>query len=219
MLNTKEKIIAAAVELFNDRGYHQINLADIAYAMSMSRGNLAYHFKDKNLILDAIAHQMDDEIKVEMKQKKDFPAFSNLQIEIKSYHKLQSNYHFVFGNSAVLQHDSIMTIMHEWAQNTIKGNLSAFAFAIEVGNMRTEPYPGMYYQLAINTWMCTYFWMTQKTIRQVDDTEDAEKMVWSVVIPHFTDKGINAFKKHFGTHFLDNLGNPFSNYSDDLILF
>lgn len=219
MVNTKDKIIAASIELFNDRGYHQINLADIAYAMSMSRGNLAYHFKDKELILDAIVEKMDLEIEEEMKNKKDFPAFSNLQIEIKSYHKLQSNYHFIFGNSAVLQHHSVMNLMHNWAQQTIQNNLSAFAFAIQVGNMKPEPYDGMYYQLSINTWMVTYFWMTQKTVRKVDDMEDAEKMVWSVVIPHFTEKGINAFTKYFGKEALEKMGKPFENFTHDMILF
>ncbi len=219
MLKTKEKILAVSIDLFNSHGYQQINLADIAYAMDISRGNLAYHFKDKNLILDAIAKKMDHEIKKELSLKKDFPAFSNLQIEIKSYHKLQNNYQFVFGNATVLHHESIMKVMHSWAQETISGNKAAFLFAIQLGNMKPEPYSGMYQLLAINTWMVTYYWMTQKMVRKVKNTEDAEKMVWSVVIPHFTDKGISSFTKHFGFEFLNSLGEPFDTTSSEISIF
>lgn len=219
MKDTKDRILAAAIELFNDRGYQQINLADIAYALSISRGNLAYHFKDKDLILQAIAKRMNEEINQELSLKKDFPAFSNLQIEIKSYHKLQSNYQFVFGNATVLHHESIMKVMHSWAQGTISGNMEAFAFAIRLGNMKPELYPGMYQLLAINTWMVTYYWMTQKMVRQVHNAEDAERMVWSVVIPHFTERGIESFSKYFGNNFLDTLGESFDSLTKDIMVF
>lgn len=205
-MDTKDRIISAAIDLFNERGYQVVTLKDVATSLGISRGNLAYHYKDKDLVLQAIASRMDKEIQVEMSRKKSFPAFANLRIEIESYYKLQSRYPFVFGNSVVLQHDAIMRVMHSWAQNTIKGNIVSFQYALEIGNLKEEAYDGQYYQLAINSWMVTYFWMTQQTVRQVESSENAEKMVWSTIVPHFTERGIREFSQYFGADFLKSFG-------------
>ena len=215
-MTTKEKIIETAIRLFNDKGYEVTTLADVADGMHMSRGNLAYHFKEKELILEAIAQDLQAEIDHEMKARREFPAFSNLQVDIKAYHKLQLKYQFVFGNSSVLHHECIRSVMQSWAERTIQNNMEAFAFAVEVGNMEAEPYPGLYHHLAVNTWMIIYFWLSQKTVRNLSSQQDAEKMVWATIIPHFTQKGIEAFEKHFGEGTTKNLGKPFDQLTKKL---
>jgi len=90
--------------------------------------------------------------------------------------------------------------------------MDAFAFAIEIGNMRVELYNGLYYQLAVNAWLITYYWVAQKAVRKVSRKEEAEKMIWSTIIPHFTAKGIQAFKAFYGTTYLDSIGKPFKTY-------
>lgn len=215
-MTTKEKIIQTAIDLFNEHGYEVTTLAHLAEKLNMSRGNLAYHFKDKEYVLESIAQNIQIEIDQEMKNRREFPAFSNLQVDIKAYHKLQLKYRFVFGNNSVLQHKSIRKVMQSWAERTIQNNLEAFAFAVEAGNMEAEPYPGLYHHLAVNTWMITYFWLSQKDVRNLNNQQDAEKMVWATIIPHFTSKGIQAFEKYFGQGSTQNLGQPFEQFSRKL---
>lgn len=52
--DTREKIVEAADRLFYCRGYEFTSFADIASAVSISRGNFYYHFKTKDEILDAV---------------------------------------------------------------------------------------------------------------------------------------------------------------------
>lgn len=51
---TRMQIVAAADQLFYQRGYEHTSFADIAEVVRISRGNFYYHFKTKVEILDAV---------------------------------------------------------------------------------------------------------------------------------------------------------------------
>jgi len=53
-LSTRETIIDKADQLFYQQGYAKTSFADIAKAVSISRGNFYYHFKTKDQILEAV---------------------------------------------------------------------------------------------------------------------------------------------------------------------
>lgn len=58
MKNAKEKILAAALELFNEKGTAQISTNHICEALSMSPGNLYYHYRSKDEIIIAVFKSM-----------------------------------------------------------------------------------------------------------------------------------------------------------------
>ncbi|UGQ48786.1 TetR/AcrR family transcriptional regulator [Massilia endophytica] len=51
---TRDRIVAAADELFYQRGFENTSFADIAKEVELSRGNFYYHFKTKDEILAAV---------------------------------------------------------------------------------------------------------------------------------------------------------------------
>jgi len=51
---TRERIVQAADKLFYERGYEATSFADIADAVTLSRGNFYHHFKTKDAILLAV---------------------------------------------------------------------------------------------------------------------------------------------------------------------
>lgn len=53
-MKTKERIIAAADQLFYTQGYEKTSFIDIAKAVKISNGNFYYHFKSKDDILSAV---------------------------------------------------------------------------------------------------------------------------------------------------------------------
>lgn len=58
--STRDHIVAAADDLFYRRGFDATSFADIAEAVSISRGNFYYHFKTKDEILNAVIQRRLD---------------------------------------------------------------------------------------------------------------------------------------------------------------
>ncbi len=217
--NTKQKIITAAIKLFNKQGFAAVTLYEIASSIEMTRGNLTYHYKTKDKLLKAIAEEMWDKMMVERNKSKQLPSFENLHNEIQLYYRFQKQYAFIFLDNHVLKHPIIKTKFREMTAQTIKDNQSAIAFALSAGNMKPEPFPGIYHNIAFNTWMLTFFWLAQQTIRGTKTKEDGEMLVWSMLLPHFTEKGIKAFIAFFGADYLEKVGKPFEVGIDNFISF
>ncbi|MDG6097027.1 TetR/AcrR family transcriptional regulator [Alteromonas sp. ZYF713] len=53
---TAERILAAALTLFNEQGENAVTSVDIAMELDISPGNLYYHFKGKEQIIDGLVH-------------------------------------------------------------------------------------------------------------------------------------------------------------------
>jgi len=213
-MKTRERIIAAIIAAFNEGGYHGYSLTDLAAICKMSRGNLAYHYKNKEAILDDISIRMKKDVNRFRARRKDFIAFYNLSLDIRTCRSLQKWYPFVFRDMSVLGHASIKDVLSDWSKEVIKSNLNAFAYGIKVGNVKAEPYEGLYYQLSVNAWLITYYWISQKEVRDLHHKEDAERMVWSAIIPHFTDKGRGEFIEFYGDNDKLQFGIPIKQYMD-----
>lgn len=213
-MKTRERIISVVIDAFNEKGYHHYSLADLAQICSMSRGNLAYHYKYKEDILDDISVRMVRDIGRFLRKRKDYPAFHNLNLDIRTCRFLQEKYPFVFRDMSILEHASIKEVMTKWSKEVIKRNLDAFAHGIKIGNVKPEPNDGLYYQLAVNAWLITYNWLAQQHIREIGKQEEADIMVWSTILPHFTKKGKGEFLNYYGQDFLSKLGIPIQQYID-----
>jgi len=212
-MKTKDRILRTVIKVFNEEGYHANSLTNLAHHCEMSRGNLAYHYKDKEAILYDIATLMSQDITDIRKKRRPYPAFENLSLDIQTCSHLQEQYTFAFRDMSILEHDSIKTVMHNWSKEVIKSNMDAFCFGVEVGNIHPEPYEGLYYQLALNAWLVSYYWVAQEAVRDMGK-EKPEVLVWSTIYPHFTDKGKKAFKKFYGEEFLSTAGIPLQQYID-----
>jgi len=212
-LKKRDLIIAQVLTAFNEKGYHAHSLTDLAEICGMSRGNLAYHYKYKEDILDDLSVKMIKDIKRYQKRRLDYPAFYNLSLDIRTLRSLQRWYPFVFRDMSVLEHTSIKDVMSQWTKEVIKRNLKTFAYGIEIGNVKPEPYEGLYYQLSLNAWLLTYYWVAQESVREIGK-EEAEVTVWSTIYPHFTEKGMNEFLDYYGDDFLSKSGISIQNYID-----
>jgi AcrR family transcriptional regulator len=208
-LTTKEKIVLQATQLFNKEGFGSVSLLEIAQKLAMSRGNLTYHFRDKDAILEAISSEMWEKIEIEKRKSRQLPSFENLHNEVQLYYKFQKQYAFIFLDRLVLNHPVVREQFREMTERTISDNNAAIAFAIQLGNMKPEPVKGMYHNLAFVTWMLAFFWLSQQVIRGEKTGEDGERMIWSLMVPHMTGKGIKSFKNFFGGEYYEELGPKF----------
>ncbi len=206
---TKDRIIEFSIQLFNKHGFGAISLHEIAQKMGISRGNLTYHFHTKNVLLEVIATEMWQKIEIERQKRRDFPSFENISNETRLYYVFQREYSFIFNDLHVIKNPILEEKFRQFCLTTIKDNQSAIAFAIRLGNMHPEPFAGTYYNLCLSIWILALFWLPQQAIRKVKGEEEALKVIWSLILPHFTSKGIQSFKDFYGEDFYKNMGKPF----------
>ena len=67
------------------------------------------------------------------------------------------------------------------------------------------------------TWMVKFYWLPQQVIRGERKIADGEKLIWSMLLPHLTKKGLNNFRKFFGQDYINSLGEPFAIEMENLI--
>jgi len=208
-METKEKIIEAATQLFNEKGYGSVNLKGLAQAAGISRGNLTYHFKNKEILLAAIVKNMWAKIDQEKQKTRQFPTFENMRNQTQLVYKFQKKYAFVFLDNNVRNHPTIKEEFKAMIEQTIEDFRKMIAFGIQLGNLKKETIPGTYYSLAFSVWMVSFYWLSQQTTRDECMETSAEKVLWGMILPHMTEKGITAFKQFFGAGFYEQLGEPF----------
>ena len=76
MSATKTKILAAALRQFNERGTDAVTVRSVADEIGISHGNLCYHYKNTDVLIEALYLQLVEEINQNL-----------LQVQ-------QSDYHF-----------------------------------------------------------------------------------------------------------------------------
>lgn len=60
-MDTKEKILVESLKLFAQNGYEAVSVADIAGQISVTKGALYKHYKNKRDILDSIIRRMEEQ--------------------------------------------------------------------------------------------------------------------------------------------------------------
>jgi len=211
-VNTKQKILNKAIELFNEKGFASVTLFEIAGELEMTRGNLTYHFRDKEALLIAIVDQLWSLQEDRRSQTRSLPSFENLHNQAQLFYAIQKKYAFIFLDNHVINHPAIRENFKKQVKNHIKDIEATIAFSIAAGNMHPEPYEGIYHNLAFNTWMVSFFWINQQVVKGEEIQnyiEEGEMKIWSMLLPHLTDKGLKAFRNFFGDDYLKKLGKSF----------
>lgn len=62
-MDTKEKILFNALEMFSQTGYNTVSIRDIAEAVDIKESSIYYHFKNKQDIFDSIVERYENHIK------------------------------------------------------------------------------------------------------------------------------------------------------------
>ena len=61
-MKTKERILEAALRQFNDIGTDQATVRSIAEEVGISHGNLCYHYKNTDVLIEALYDRLVEEL-------------------------------------------------------------------------------------------------------------------------------------------------------------
>lgn len=63
-IKTRDRILQTSLALFNEEGENNVSTVDIAAVMHISPGNLYYHFKGKEAIINSLFDNFEEELKI-----------------------------------------------------------------------------------------------------------------------------------------------------------
>ncbi len=102
-MKTKEKILAAALTLFNEDGVENITTRHIARAIDISQGNLHYHFPNRNAVIEGLFEQFLDQVR-DAARHTPGQSFEPEQVlgSMEDNFRVMFNFRFLFVDSEVI---------------------------------------------------------------------------------------------------------------------
>lgn len=203
MATTKQKIIEAAIDLYNKRGVSAVTMRDIAAEVGISTGNLAYHFKNQDFIIAEAFHQMETERDQILTGVQEIPSFENINQQILPLIRMAQKYQFIHLDSVHIfrTYPRIANLQRTYFENAIAYVKAVIDLSVAVGTIHPEPRAGEYLRLARTVWMLINFWLEQLTLRGIRESriDELRQSIWDLVIPHLTEKGHHQLAKLYKT--------------------
>ncbi len=190
---TKQKILKAAVDLFNQKGYVNVSIRDIASSTGISVGNLSYHFNTKAAILENIYQQIITERNSLLSGIQLIPTVKTIHEQLSPIIGLYQKYQFFYLDilEIIRANPKIAKLHRTHIQTQIQYIKAVLDYSVETGNMLPESHKGQYQHLSHTLWMLLSFWLHQQKIRAKEGNylHEARSAVWNLVIPYLSDKG------------------------------
>lgn len=198
-MSTKQKILDSALKLFNENGIVNVRLQHIADEAFVSVGNLAYHYKNKEAIVEALYSDLTQKQRELLAEYRVVPLFDNMDRLFRLSFHLQNNYVFFYLDTLEIEraYPSIAEIHRQYIKWQIEQLKSMLNFNSSRGALVPEPFEGLFEQLAIQIWMTTDLWKVQQKLRGKGVEEEGEyrTAVWSLLMPYFTKVGMLEYEQ------------------------
>lgn len=201
MTDTKQNILHTAIQLFNKKGVNNVTLRTIAEEMGISVGNLAYHYKNKEAIIEQAFLSMQQERNQILTGVQEVPSLEKIYRQVIPIYELEKKYAFLKLDALhiIRNHPTFADLQRKHISNNIEYTRAVIALSVASGNMKAETVAGEYDRLAKRVWMVSNFWLTQKELRGETSNQliEMQEMIWEQIFPHFTEKGLYKYRKLF----------------------
>lgn len=195
MAKTKDRILTAALSLFNEKGLVNVRLQHIADACSISVGNLAYHYYSKESIVIAIIKELNKEMSHVLANYTAVPLFEHIDNILEQNFYLQQCYKFFFLDTLEIYRnfDKVKSLSRKYFQQQVIQIEGMFIFNVARGAF----VKGKDYNLLAKTfWMMGHFWMYEQELFESEShfLKDYKKQMWQLLMPYCTELGMLEFQ-------------------------
>lgn len=189
---TKLKIIKKSIELFNINGFSNVSLGKIAEELKVSPGNLTYHFKKKDDLMNAVYRFFQQEINKVSPEEEVFAELKKIDEQVEAFYDFQKHFKFFYLDLLEIER-AFPLIAKAHFIHIEKQILRLFNILIyNVGNGALNKYTTQknYSHLSRQIWMTSVYWMSQSIVRGKEDKmEDLKDAIWFQIYPHLTKRG------------------------------
>lgn len=198
MKHTKNYILARSLKLFNMNGFVNVRLQHIADAVSISVGHLAYHFKNKDAIIETLYDQLKEDQEVILYEFRTAHLFEDINQQLVRISQLQKKYLFFYLDT--LEVLRAYPAIKEKHQQHIAWQLQQIAWMFEFnlfrGSFKEPAQEGQYKKSTWLFWITVDNWMHARLISGLDplNEEDFLQDIWNLLMPYFTEEGQQEFQ-------------------------
>jgi AcrR family transcriptional regulator len=199
MKNTRVKILEAALDLFNEYGMVNVSLRQIAKALKISQGNLNYHFKLKEDIVEALYFQLVSEMDDQMNalENAENELTSLYEISLKTMKKMYE-YKFILIDFIHLMKENKNIKSHYTGLMQFRNEQFQYIFQSMVNSrlLRKEEFQNEYQRLYKRMNILGDSWINVKlTFEPNNDLKYYCDLLFETIYPYLTTKGKEAYRK------------------------
>ncbi len=194
-MNTKEKILKQSKSLFNKQGIQTTTLRQIASALGMSQGNLNYHFKTKQDIIERLYFDLVDKLNEEMAtMTQSFSSISTLYASAGISMHIFFEYRFLLRDIYLIFRESETVKKHyiELQDVRKKQFMQLYDSMIREGVLRPEEFSSeferLYERMMIvgDNWINASELFTEVIKEPITYYQD---LLFEMIYPYLTEKG------------------------------
>ncbi len=198
MLTTKQRILKISEKLFFEQGIANVRLQQIADNSGISIGNLAYHFKNKEVIVEEVYSELLKELSELHSGKKAYEGLKGFDKYFSEMYRFQKENGFYLNNFWEIER-TYPKIKNAWQRisNTMLLQLNKRITAnVVCGNIKKEEYTGAHNLIANSLLLSINHRIPQQILRGKSIPEKLfKRFLWNLLYPYFTAKGKTELKK------------------------
>jgi AcrR family transcriptional regulator len=195
-VNTRDRILDASLELFNQKGPDRVTTAEIGRTVGINEGNLYYHFKTKEALLQALFRKLEADAAAFMLE-----AASNTEADpgifsgfMRRWFSIVWDHRYIFRDlpAIIAIAPSLREPIRALSMGmrlVVEGTLRQMRDA-QLINLPSEDAP----QLLANVWIVSTYWAVYLSLQEGVDDLGAEHLDWglrqvaSLFKPYLTDR-------------------------------
>ncbi|MEO0469795.1 MAG: TetR/AcrR family transcriptional regulator [Bacteroidota bacterium] len=199
-MKTKDRILAAALRLFNEQGVSNVSSRTVSDDLQISYGNLTYYFPKKEDIIYQLYMNMQAELDQQFsKLRQEIFQFDFMVRSLRGTLEVLHSYRFVFLDLTYLTRKFPKIKAHAVRQYHSRQEIGKqiFGFLMREGYLKEEKVEGHYDMLVHNVVMILNLWIMDSEI-YYRGSESAKvdhylELIYSFVRASLTKKGADAF--------------------------
>ncbi|AHM61552.1 TetR family transcriptional regulator [Flammeovirgaceae bacterium 311] len=205
IMRTRDRILDAALSLFNEKGVALVSLRAVAAQANMSVGNLTYHFPSRDSLVQALLNRLIHELnsKIDEDEQPDVWLALIWQALLHSY-KIQQRYQFIMLD--------LVHLLRQFPDTLEKFRLNydhrrqEFSYIlkalVQLGDLKPELVEGFYDEYILPQLYCiSDFWLSEAALLyKGPEEEKAEyyaRLCLGLLYPHLTKKGLESWNALF----------------------
>ncbi|MFM7358780.1 MAG: TetR/AcrR family transcriptional regulator [Sediminibacterium sp.] len=195
---TKELIIEQSKILFFEQGIANTRLQQIADASSISVGNLAYHFKNKEAIVQAVYENLFEELAEILSHYIMQTGFNGFDKQFSDLYNFFTKNQFTYNNQWEIErnHPHIQAKWLSINRKVLQQLCQRLNFCLKNELIKPEASKGQYDRLLQNVLIIINNWIPQQILQRKPISENLyKKSLWVLFYPIFTLKGNAEFTK------------------------